>query len=319
MVVELRRGRLIMGALLLITVGVTAGAGNMCAQTAPKAGSDRTMGERIKLVVRPHVGDTLWLWLEQTIETRSVPVTESRTRGAIGTRSPASRQPEIGPVRDRSITQATVMRLNAHSTVETSDLKMTGLVVVSDSLHVRSGSRGQLSAERPVQLSADNRRTRVNVTPDGAMSVLDARGATTTAIAAGLSAMPAMLPQNSVAIGEMWERDIPLPSMPVTGVQAEGVVHAQFRLDSLSGNGQFAYVSLSGTLRREGAARDLPPGTQVATAGTLGGSLILDRVRGWFTEAETVIEVQSDVTPRPGDRAQSRSLDIRLVQRMRVR
>lgn len=270
------------------------------------------------LVVRPHVGDTLWLRLEQTIETRSVPVSESRTNGAIGARSPAARRPEIGPVRDMSITQATVMRLNAHSTVETSDLKVTGLSVVSDSLHVRMGARGQLGAERPVQLSPENRRTRVNVTPDGAMSVLDARGATTTAIAAGLSAMPPMLPQKAVAVGEGWERDIQLPSMPMTGVQAEGVVHAQFRLDSLSRNGRLAYVSLAGTLRREGAARDLPPGTQVATAGTLRGFLILDRTRGWFTEAETVIEVQSDVTPRPGDSAPSRSLDIRLVQRMRV-
>ena len=308
--VDLFARRLITGSLFLITVG----AGNVHAQSAAKPD-----GERISLVVRPHVGDTLWLRLEQTIETRNVPVNESRTSGTTGARTPASRRPEIGPVRDLSITQSTVMRLNAHSTVETSDLRVTGLSVVSDSLNVRTGSRGQLSAERPVQLSADNRRTRVNVTPDGAMTVLDARGATTTALAAGLSAMPPMLPQKAVSVGEGWERDIPLPSMPMTGVQAEGVVHAQFRLDSVSRNGRLAYVSLAGTLRREGAARDLPPGTQVATAGTLRGFLILDRTRGWFTEAETVIEVQSDVTPRPGDSAQSRSLDIRLVQRMRVR
>lgn len=278
-------------------------------------------GERITLVVRPHVGDTLWLRLEQTIETRSVPVNETRAArrsGAIGARTPASRRPEYGPVRDQSNTQSTFMRLNAHSTVETSDLKVTGLSVVSDSLHLRTGTRGQLGVERAVPLSADNRRTRVNVTPDGAMSVLDARGATTTAIAAGLSAMPPMLPQKGVAVGDGWERDIALPSMPMTGVQAEGVVHAQFRLDSLTKGGRFAYVSLAGTLRREGAARDLPPGTQVATAGVLRGYLILDRARGWITEAETVIEVQSDVTPRPGDSAQSRSLDIRLTQRMRV-
>ncbi|MEO7996193.1 MAG: hypothetical protein ABI852_02045 [Gemmatimonadaceae bacterium] len=308
--VELRAGPLLAGSLLLITVG------SVSVRAQPPFKSD---GERITLVVRPHVGDTLWLRLEQTIETRSVPVNETRSaNGAIGSRAPASRRPEYGPVRDLSITQSTVMRLNAHSTVESSDLKVTGLNVVSDSLHLRTGTRGQLGPERPVQLSADNRRTRVNVTPDGAMSVLDARGATTTAIAAGLSAMPPMLPLKSVAVGEGWERDIPLPSIPMTGVQAEGVVHAQFRLDSLTKAGRFAYISLAGTLRREGAARDLPPGTQVATAGVLRGYLILDRTRGWITEAETVIEVQSDVTPRPGDAAQSRSLDIRLVQRMRV-
>lgn len=308
----MRAKRLIAGSLMWITVGAVQAR----AQAPAKAD-----GERSLLVVRPHVGDTLWLRLEQTMETRRVPVNETRTTSGavgVGTRAPAVRRPEVGPVRDLSLTQSTVMRLTAHSTVEMSDLKVTGLRVVSDSLFVRTGIPGQLSAERPIQLSSENRSTRVNVTPDGAMSVLDARGATTSAIAAGLAAMPPMLPQKPVAVGETWERDISLPSMPMTGVQAEGVVHAQFRLDSLTRNGRYAYVSLGGTLRREGAARDLPPGTQVATAGVLRGYLILDRTRGWITEAETVIEVQSDVTPRPGDSALSRSLDIRLVQRMRV-
>lgn len=311
--VDLRAARWLTGTLLFVTVQAATARAQVGNASSAKADS-----ERVLLVVRPRVGDTLWLRLEQTIETRSVPVSESRTTGAIGTRAPATRRPEYGPLRDMSTTQSTAMRLNAHSVVEASDNKISGLSVISDSLYVRTGARGQLSAERPVLLGADNRRTRVNVTPDGAMTVVDARGATTTAIAAGLSAMPPMLPQKGVAVGEGWERDIPLPSMPITGVQAEGVVHAQFKLDSLGRNGRLAYISLSGTLRREGAARDLPPGTQVATAGTLRGFLILDRSRGWFTEAETVIEVQSDVTPRAGDGAQSRSLDIRLVQRMRV-
>lgn len=310
--VDLRAGCWLVGSLFVITVG----AANARAQSA--SASAKPDSERIMLVVRPHVGDTLWLRLEQTIETRSVAVNETRTNGAIGTRAPATRRPEYGPVRDMANTQSTAMRLNAHSIVETSDLKMTGLSVISDSLFVRTGSRGQLGAERGVALGTENRRTRLNVTPDGAMTVMDARGPTTTAIAAGLSAMPPMLPLKGVAVGEGWERDIPLPSMPMTGVQAEGVVHAQFTLDSLSRNGRLAFISLAGTFRRGGAARDLPPGTQVATAGTLRGFLILDRTRGWLTEAETVIEVQSDVTPRAGDGAQARSLDIRLVQRMRV-
>lgn len=278
--------------------------------------------DRISLVVRPHVGDTLWLRLEQTMETRSVPLTESRRQansaGTIGPRAPAIRGPEYGPVRDASISQTTWMRLNAHSLVESSDLKATWLSATTDSLFVRTGSGGQLGPERAVMLAPEDRRTRVNVTPDGAMSIVDVR-ANTAVLAASLSGMPPMLPGRAVSVGDQWERDIVLPSIPVAGLRAEGVVHARFRLDSLSRSGRMAYVSMSGTLTRQGGARDLPPGTHVATSGVLSGYLILDRTRGWITEAETVIQVQSDVTPASGDEAKARSLDIRLLQKVRVR
>ena len=256
------------------------------------------------------------------METRSVPLTETGRRGhsagTIGPRAPAVRGPEYGPVRDPSISQTTLMRLNAHSLVESSDLKATWLSARTDSLFVRTGSGGQLGPERPVRLSFGDRRTRINVTLDGAMTIVDA-GANTAAIAAGLSGMPPMLPGRAIAVGEQWERDIVLPSLPMVGLRTDGVVHARFRLDSLTRAGRMAYVSLTGTLRREGAVRDLPPGTQVATSGVLRGYLILDRTRGWITEAETVIEVQSDVTPGPGDEGKARSLDIRLLQKVRVR
>ncbi|MBC8089261.1 MAG: hypothetical protein H7Z40_18500 [Phycisphaerae bacterium] len=295
------------------------------APVAEKVGaqsSAKSDTERVNLVVRPHVGDTLWLLVEQTMETRSVPVTESRRQGnaagTIGPRAPAVRGPEYGPVRDPSISQTTQMRLNAHSLVESSDLKTTWLSATTDSLFVRTGTGGQLGPERAVRLSSADRRTRVNVTPDGAMSIVEA-GANTAAMAASLAGMPPMLPGRAVSVGDQWERDIVLPSLPMVGLGANGVVHARFRLDSLTRAGRLAYVSLTGTLRREGAARDLPPGTQVATAGVLRGYLILDRTRGWITEAQTVIEVQSDVTPAPGDEGKARSLDIRLLQRVRVR
>ena len=167
-------------------------------------------------------------------------------------------------------------------------------------------------------LSPEHPSVRIHVTADGAMSVIDPRPGT-MALDASLSGMPPMLPSSPVAVGEEWERDIPLPSFPMSGIRADGVVHAEFRLDSLSRNGRLAYVSMTGTLRREGAARDLPPGTQVATSGLLHGFLVLDRIRGWITEAETIIQVQSDVTPRPGDSSPAHALDIRLSQRMKVR
>lgn len=312
-VAELRFGVVL--ACALWAIGPAAAPVDAQSRAKPEA-------ERISLMVRPHVGDTLWLRVEQTMETRSVPLSESRRRAnsanAIGPRAPAVRGPEYGPVRDPSISQTTYMRLNAHSLVESSDLKSTWLAAITDSLFVRTGAGGQLGPERPVFLPAPDRRARVSVTPDGAMTIVDVR-ANTAALAAGLAGMPPMLPGKSVLIGEEWERDIALPSLPVAGLRAEGVVHVRFRLDSITKAGRLAYVSLAGTLKREGAARDLPAGTQLATSGVLRGFLILDRTRGWITEAETVIQVQSDITPGSADESKARSVDIRLRQTLKVR
>ena len=334
-VVELNRSALQQGALLLKSRGARALQTNsvllagvaslvaLCGISVHAQSATRPDTVRYNLVVRPRVGDTLWLHLEQTMETRSGPVMESRN-GSVGAgaassaRTPSSSAPEYGPVRERWTAQSTFMRLNAHSTVVFSDSRTTALMVVTDSLSLRAGSGGQLGPARPVALAAGERRTRVNVTPDGAMTVMNP-GAGSARLAAGLAGMPPMLPARPVAIGDNWERDVPLPSLPMTGVRTDGIVRAQFRFDSLTRGGRLAYISLTGTLRRAGAARDLPPGMEVATSGVLRGYLIVDRTRGWITEAETVIEVQSEVTPRAGDTVKARALDIRLLQRMRVR
>ena len=286
------------------------------------ASSSKRESAPLRLVVRPRVGDTLWLQLEQAVETRMVSVTDPpvATRGgtSAGTvRPPSARQPEYGPVREPAISQSVVMRLFAHSMIESTTLEATTLTAFSDSLHVRTGVAGHLAPFRAMALPAGERTVKLRVSADGAMTVVDAKPGTAT-LDASFAGMPPMLPAHAVAVGEQWERDIPLPSLSMSGVRAEGVVHAEFRLDSVSRGAKLAYVSMSGTLHREGAAKDLPPGTQVATAGTLRGSLVLDRTRGWITEAETIIQVQSDMTPRPGDTMAAKSMDIKLTQRMKV-
>jgi hypothetical protein len=80
--------------------------------------------------------------------------------------------------------------------------------------------------------------------------------------------------------------------------------------------GRDAWISLDGTLRRDGAARDLPPGSRVITAGTMHGVLVVDRERAWIVDARTVIDVQSDVSPGASAPV---LLDIRIRQRVRVR
>ncbi len=301
------------GVLMALLVGVAAVTAPLAAQGARHGSST----DAVLLQVRPRVGDTLFLTIEQHIEVSGRP-TPSRNGPTQSVRdtpppAPAPREPEIGPRRALA-KRITRMLLFAHSFVEASDLSTTTLLATTDSLATWVGTTGATMTAQRMMLTPDGRQIRVRVTPDGAMRLDDPpQGA--MALGESLAEMPGMLPGGPVRVGAEWERDIPIPSVPVSGLRADGVVRAHFRLDSLTRRGRIAWISLTGTLRRDGASRDLPSGTRVVTAGTLQGVLVVDRDRAWIVDASTIMDVQSDVS---GGTAPV-LLDIRVQQRMRVR
>ncbi len=290
--------------------------------TATRAAT-RGAAEPVRLLVRPRVGDTLWLQVEQVIEMSGRRAGGERSPGALGNGGapPGARGEEIGPRRSRAAVRVTRMQLFAHSLVEAADLAATTLLATTDSMSMWVGTAADAPRPQAMPLPAEGRQVRVRVTPDGAMAVKDPPPGA-TALGTTLSAIPGMLPDGVVAVGQRWERDIPMPSLPITGYHVEGVVHASFRLDSITHGGRDAWISLRGTLRRDGAAREMPPGTRVVTAGTIEGHLVVDRERAWMTDARTVMDVQSEVLQGPAVGAAAAApvlLDLRLTQRVRVR
>lgn len=167
-------------------------------------------------------------------------------------------------------------------------------------------------------LPTEGRQTRVRVTTDGTMMVNDLPPGALT-LGTTLAAMPGMLPAKAIVVGEEWVRDIPIPSLPIGGMRADGTLRATFRLDSVTKAGRIAWVSMNGTLSRDGSGHDLPVGTRVVTAGTIVGHLVMDRVRAWITDAHTVIDVESEVSRGPGMSGAPMLLNIRVTQRVRVR
>lgn len=287
---------------------------------AQSRGQGMGRGEAVQLIVRPRVGDTLFLAVEQSVSMRgrqvagspsSVPPVLQGKRGA----SPA---PEYGPRVDRANTRVSRVQLFAHSLVEASDLQTTTLLATTDSVTMWAGTA--TDAERPmrVPVSAEGRQVRIMVTPDGAMRVRDPQP-DEVALGATLSSVPGLLPDGPVAVGGEWKRDMLLPALPLGAYRAEGVVHARLRLDSLSRGGRLAHISVEGVLRRDGAARELPAGTRMITSGTLRGRMVVDRTRAWITEARTVMDVQSEVAPGPAGAGRPMLMDIRVEQRVRVR
>ncbi|HYW33328.1 MAG TPA: hypothetical protein VE869_17630, partial [Gemmatimonas sp.] len=138
-------------------------------------------------------------------------------------------------------------------------------------------------------------------------------------LGATLVSMAGMLPDHAVSVGHRWVRDIALPSVAMSGFRADGVVRAAFRLDSLARGGRDAWISMTGTLERDGAVREMPAGTRVITAGTMSGVFLVDRQRAWIVDARTVIDAQSEVASGPAGPATPMLLEMRIEQRVRVR
>ncbi|MBL0169114.1 MAG: hypothetical protein IPP90_00085 [Gemmatimonadaceae bacterium] len=291
------------GTRAVVVVGTLAVSAfsNAHAQTA--AGRSESVPAGVSLIVRPRVGDTLWLQMEQTIEVSSRP-----------TRTPL---PDYGPRRARASTRITRLLLYAHSLVEASDLSVTTLLATTDSMAMGAGTPSATRQPQLLPLPMDGRQVRVRVTPDGAMRVNDPPPGAME-LGATLAAMPGMLPAETVRVGDRWERDIVLPSLPVSGYRADGIVRARFRFDSLTRGGRDAWISMEGSLHRDGTSRDLPAGTRVITAGTMHGVLVVDRQRAWIVDARTVMDVQSEVSSGPGSAAAPVMLDLRIRQRVRV-
>ncbi len=274
----------------------------------------------VPLTVKPATGDVLYLQMRQTIEMGA-----QRREGYALPKAGVEvipdrderRGPPLGPRRSAVPTRTTAMDFYAHSTVEVSDASGSIVSTVVDSLLVRTTDLGQppRSERLPVPVGAPS--TRIRVRSNGSM-IMENAPASSAAVGATLSAMPAMLPDSPVKVGDTWERDVDMPPLPMTTYRADGVLRAVFRLDSITDNGRDAYVSLRGSLRREGTTRDLPPGTRVVTDGMMTGTLMLDRARGWITDVNTVIDVISEVVA-PADGGPPLQLGIRITQRLRVR
>lgn len=313
--------------IALVGIALALGARSASAQ----AGSTQTVGTSravtrtvpngVLLLVRPRVGDTLRLQMEQTIEVSSRTAAARPTTPVLdGTRTPLPRQPapEYGPRRARANRRITRLILFAHSLVEASDLQMTTLLATTDSMSMWAGAPGERGVPASLPLPGDGRQVRVRVTPDGAMRVSDPPPGAME-LGATLAAMPGMLPSEPVRVGDRWERDIVLPSLPVSGYRADGVVRARFRFDSLTNGSRNAWISLEGSLHRDGAGRELPTGTRVITAGTMRGVLVVDRERAWIIDARTTMDVQSEVSGGPNSGASPTVLDLRIQQRVRVK
>lgn len=243
--------------------------------------------QRVRLEIRPQVGDTIHMQLDQQIE---VTGTSPDAPGA-----PKSMTGSIH-VRTRAIP---LRRLASGSLVQ----------AVTDSMALTPIGGSPVSTPRS---ALEGARVTMIVGHDGGMQVLDT-GEHDGETPPFFPPTAPMLPDRPVSVGGTWRRTLDLPIG--NGPAGMARVQANFRLDSLGQNGDIAYITLNGTLSRIGES-DRSGGTQRST-GTLSGRMQLDRRLGWITDTYLVLNVHSVITSGKAS-GPSAQLQMKVTQRLRA-
>jgi hypothetical protein len=107
---------------------------------------------------------------------------------------------------------------------------------------------------------------------------------------------------------------MPIASGASFGLPVGGVVRATFRLDSLSRNGDNAYVSMRGTLEQQPAVM----GAESSLSGSVNGAMVVNRRRGWLSESRFLVEMLTTVASRSAAPRAPMQFRMKITQHMRV-
>jgi hypothetical protein len=248
--------------------------------------------QRVLLELRPRVGDTLRMRLDQTTEMS-------------GARSGAPVKPAV-----------TTMRMFSRAIVESSGPSSTMIMAITDSVDVRSSDERARPLAMETQRQLAGRQMRLKLSPDGTVGVADQQAHVSREVTDLVSVMPASFPKGSVAVGDTWMREMPIPPSASMGVPLGGLVKAAFKLDSLSSDGQVAYLSMRGTMHPLAEAIALSdPG---ALVGSVQGSMIVDRRRGWLSESRFLVEMRATIASVGTARPSPMHFRLKITQHMRV-
>ena len=255
------------------------------------SGLDAQAPQAVSLRIGPPVGETLRMRLDQRVEMTGT------TRNALG---------------DTTATVVATLFVVSRAFVERRERDATIVLASTDSVAVSSNGADSLFIASEALRALQGRRVRLRIAPDGATEVVG--GGSGAELNAVFSQMPATLPSTPIPVGQSWSRVMVAPLSGTTAVDG-GKLQVRFTLDSLSAGGDWAHVSLHGTLSPPSSAAGQGG---VMMSGTMTGGLVIDRRRGWITEARMTYVVRSVMTPRPGANAASVRFRMKVTQWMRA-
>lgn len=254
--------------------------------------------QRSKLVslrIHPRAGDTLYTRFEQEVE-------------MIGTT-------RVGSV-DTTVTMRSSMLMLSHVLVQASDDRGATVTTITDSVSLAALGAGAAAPPESERRAMQGTRVRLRIAPDGSASVLDAPGDLAADVRTIVPGMPSTLPDRPVAVGATWRKDMPIPVAGQAGGNPAAMLRATYRLDSLSADGNIAYISMRGTLTRDSTAQPLAHGLKITSTGTITGTMRVDRRRGWWADSRATIDLRSILSPANDDSGPPMRVQTKITQRM---
>jgi hypothetical protein len=248
--------------------------------------------QELMLQIRPRAGDTLRMRLDQETDYSGAGV--ARTG--------------IGPG-----SLVTTMAMFSRAIIEGEANDETAVLAVTDSVRLWTTDQRGLFAARQLEAQLKGQHVRFRVTPEGLLAMEPSAGAPRE-VAHVISLMPATFPKGPIKVGETWTRDMPVPSGTQLGAQLSGMLHVTLRLDSVTHAGDLAFVSMRGEM----VPASGPGATQqvVLEKGTVNGTMVLDRRRGWLSESWFNVVVMTSVNTPPA--AGATRMQMRITQHMRT-
>jgi hypothetical protein len=252
--------------------------------------------QTVMLRIQPRVGDTMYTRFEQSVE-------------MIGTRNVHSV--------DTTMTSRMDIMILSHSLVQGSDGHGTTVLAITDSVSMEGHGTGATAPTETIRHAMQGRQARL-IARDGSAELLGASDDVTPEVEALYSGMPATLPERIVAVRSTWERTAFIPVSQESDSAHSAKVRTTYRLDSLSSNGNFAYISIHGTISRDSAAALVSESLRVGSTGTVTGHMTMDRKHGWWVQSEISIAIKSIVT-RIVDPVSTMQVQTRIQQSMQTR
>lgn len=252
--------------------------------------ASNAFGQKVLLELRPRTGDTLRMQLEQVTEMTST------ASGAAPTKVTTS------------------LRMFSRAIVESTAHIASLILAVTDSVDVSSSDPSTRALSLQAEHELEGRQMRLRLWPDGGVTLNDGAASVPREVRDLVSVMPASFPSRPVGVGETWIREMPVPASEAVGIPAGSVVRTRFRFDSMSAEGDLAYLSMAGALRPVSPASE-------AVSGSVSGSLVVNRQRGWLSESHFLLQLRSTVA-RKGVKAAAKDagirFSVRVSQTMRV-
>jgi hypothetical protein len=249
----------------------------------------------VPLRIHPRVGDTLHTRFEQDVEMTAA----TKVRG-----------------KDTTLTNRTSTLVIARLIV----LRLEGdgalLEAITDSVAVLTVGEQAITPSEGARRAMQKRRIQLHVHADGAVRV-EAPSDLDRDLGSLVGTMPATLPAVPMNVGGKWDNAV---AVPVGGeTDARGArLRAEYTFDSTAAAPVRDFISVRGVIARDSSGGALRDGTRMTSAGTMTGTVILDRARGWWDDSRIVITINSVITPAMATGGPPVQVRTRITERIRT-